>query len=283
MGTSADKILSGPAKPTTAVGKAREDLRAGFITQKEFKEITSTKPEFQTEVGKLIGDRQIAANLFGADDPRTKQLDGMIKDAKKGKAPKLSDIAGIRKEHRKASENFIILQESEEKIRQGAVLDSPVGDVGMMFNVMRMFDPTSVVRESEFRVIQDTTGLPGKMQRYAQQIGNGQRLTPAQRQDMINTASSMLEAQRNSQKGIDRQFIELAERNNIDPKDVAFNFDNSKPELFVDPDQIDAAIETVPTITLGGNQVEVGTEVQTSRGPGILQPDGSVILTNGGQ
>lgn len=79
-----------PAKAPVAlteIGKARTDLRAGFITQDEFNAINNTPRRFQSSVGKLIADKKLAVNDFGANSPEALIFDEAISAASTGNLP----------------------------------------------------------------------------------------------------------------------------------------------------------------------------------------------------
>jgi len=210
--------------PSTPIGKARADLKAGFITKGDFNTIKSTPKKFQTDVGKSIADKQLAIETFGADSDQVKAIDASIKSDAKGEGPKLSDVAGMRKEHTKLSSDTIALGTSIKKIRQGAENPSAAGDVAMIFSFMKMLDPTSVVREGEFATAAQAAGVPERIIGQYNRVLSGERLTQPQRQDFLNTANRQWDAQIGTQRQIDQNFRGLAERQNINPDDVVIDF-----------------------------------------------------------
>lgn len=84
-------------KPTTASGKARQDLDAGLITQAEFDAIKATPPEFQTEVGKLLGDRQLAVSMGEGSGPAVAAIDATLQSLINGKpvTPKFETFTDV--------------------------------------------------------------------------------------------------------------------------------------------------------------------------------------------
>ena len=84
-----------------------------------------------------------------------------------------------------------------------------MNDLALVFNFMKMQDPESVVRESEFATAEKarawltTTEAEGKgatiptpVKQAILKLQTGQRLLPEQRIDFINTAGSIFESQR---------------------------------------------------------------------------------------
>jgi len=63
---------------------------------------------------------------------------------------------------------------------------------------MKMLDPGSVVRESEFSAAQNTAGLFQKLEVAAENIKKGDLLSPKQRQSFLELSKKFLEGGNNS-------------------------------------------------------------------------------------
>lgn len=74
--------------------------------------------------------------------------------------------------------------------RLAAAPPSANGDIAMVYAVMKSYDPTSVVRETEFATAQNASGVPDKIRNAYNKALNGQRLNPKQRAEMARTVSS---------------------------------------------------------------------------------------------
>lgn len=68
---------------------------------------------------------------------------------------------------------------------------SPAGDVAMIFAFMKMIDPGSVVRESEFATAANTGSIPTRVWSLYNRIVTGERLTVTQRADFAKQARNM--------------------------------------------------------------------------------------------
>lgn len=221
------QTLLEPAKQPTAkttIGQAREDLKNGFITKADFKTINDTPGKFQTDVGKLIGDRKLAVDLFGEGTPQVKAIDEAIAGGEKGEAPKLSDVAGARKEFTKLSGDFLQLRDAIGKVRLAAENPSAAGDLSLIFNFMKILDPGSTVREGEFATAQNSAGIPARVRAQYNQVVNGQRLADTQRNDFVVTANRMFQGQLDRQVELEDSFRDLATRQNMDPDNVVIDF-----------------------------------------------------------
>ena len=68
------------------------------------------------------------------------------------------------------------------------------GDLAMIFGFMKMLDPGSVVRESEFSAAQDTAGLYQKLKVQAEKLKKGDLLTEQQRENFLDLGEKYLNA-----------------------------------------------------------------------------------------
>lgn len=142
---------------------------------------------------------------------------------------KLSE--GLRKEH-SAATKLIGTEEilaSNERISAIAQEDaSPVGDLAIIFNFMKMQDPASVVRESEFQTAAqarawlsetESSGIvvPSAVKQGIQKLQDGTMLLPEQRKDFLSQSQNVLKGQLEAQGNIDRRFTQLAEKQSVDP------------------------------------------------------------------
>ena len=66
-----------------------------------------------------------------------------------------------------------------------------MGDIGLIFSYMKALDPGSVVREGEQASAQNAAGVPEQIRNAYNRLASGERLSPAQRMDMMNTALSI--------------------------------------------------------------------------------------------
>ena len=110
------------------------------------------------------------------------------------------------------------------KVVAAAQRPSATGDVGLIFAFMKMIDPGSVVRESEFAVAQNTGGVFTRGWALFNRVRNGQRFEKNQRQDFVDTAMRLALSQRNTLTGHVQAMTEKAQRFGLDPRDVVTDF-----------------------------------------------------------
>ena len=71
---------------------------------------------------------------------------------------------------------------------------SAANDLAMATKYMKILDPASVVRESEFALAVNATGLMDKVYNYANMVKTGQKLNPNQRKDFYDSAKAINDA-----------------------------------------------------------------------------------------
>lgn len=139
--------------------------------------------------------------------------------AKSG-GPKLSDVAGVRKEYVDAPQDFVKMRDAFGKIDAAGKDVSPAGDLGLIYNYLRLLDPGSTVRESEFAQVAASGGLGERFQGYGNMLLTGQRLTDAQRNDVLAQSANAMQSQLGHQLRAEQEFGSLAERYAIPARDV---------------------------------------------------------------
>lgn len=116
---------------------------------------------------------------------------------------------------------------SYEKIKAASEKPSAAGDLSLIFNYMKILDPGSVVRESEFanaaqaraalsRFSDQGIDVPAFIVQGVQKLETGQLLLPAQREDFVNSAASAAVAQLNAFEESVRPQIESAKEQGLD-------------------------------------------------------------------
>lgn len=105
------------------------------------------------------------------------------------------------------------VQSAYQQIKQGITQASPSGDLAAATKIMKLLDPTSVVRESELAMAIAAGGKFDKLAHYAQNTLSGNKLTPTQRADFMRLADGLFKesetlynAKRNEYKDIAKQY-----------------------------------------------------------------------------
>jgi hypothetical protein len=123
----------------------------------------------------------------------------------------------IRSEFTTATAPFRDREEKFEQIYNGAQDPSAAGDIAMIFAFMKMLDPTSVVRESEYATAAAAGPLVDtKTRGLYNQVVLGQRLTAAQRADFLKTTAGVYRGDLKKYETSLAQAKSLAANSNLD-------------------------------------------------------------------
>ena len=120
---------------------------------------------------------------------------------------------------------------------------SAANDLAMATKYMKLLDPTSVVRESEFALAVNATGVMDKVYNYAHMIKTGEKLNPTQRKDFFDSAGAINDAFQNESNKVSRTYQGIASQYGLGPNNVTLgevppdkvtNKEASKPQKKVD-------------------------------------------------
>lgn len=105
----------------------------------------------------------------------------------------------------------------KQKIESAANNPSAAGDLNLIFSYMKMLDPSSTVRDTEFANAQNAAGVPDKIINEYNRIKTGQRLNPTQRQDFVNQVKGLYESHKQSYDAAVNEFSDYAKQYKLDP------------------------------------------------------------------
>lgn len=126
----------------------------------------------------------------------------------------------IRKEWQGRSKLYNELQGTFANLQASAETASGAGDIALITAFLKMLDPGSVVRETEFATAQNTAGLFAQLENRLQAVESGELLKPTQRQQYVSLAQKYLDAaQRQAEK--EKNNLNAVVRNyNLNPENV---------------------------------------------------------------
>lgn len=131
----------------------------------------------------------------------------------------------LRDEYRGLSKPFIDVRDSYGRIQESAKNPSAAGDLSMIFNYMKMLDPESVVRESEFATAAASGSYGARIQGLVNRALSGERLADSVRQDFIKRAEALYKRQLATQKKNEAQYRSLAKKYGVKDDRVVTDFD----------------------------------------------------------
>lgn len=224
-----------PPEANTALAiKQLSDTRAAYLNSQKEKagiaNVQATTGKTNLETSTLIpsqakeNDSKTAKNYF--DISATKKDNKALTDLRK----EYSDIPVTKATQTVAA--------SYNKMLKSAEKPSPATDMALVYNFMRMNDPGSTVRESEFAAAQGLGGTAQQLQSLYLKAAGGQMLTDKQRQDMVSASQNLYAGQIEQQKLVDKQYSSIASRYGIDPQYVLQPFGVDEASIKSSTDKI---------------------------------------------
>ena len=171
--------------PYTDPGKAAADLKSGLISQEQY-------------------DQAVAGG--GQPDPASiANITTIRKD--------LEDEQGMSRYRTSAP----ILSSMAKSVDD----PSSMADLDFVYGMAKIFDPGSVVRESEMGMVIDSQSMPATIKGRLEKILNGEAVLQTQaRKDLVRAAATRVQEYRTQAEGESEFFTGIANRNKIDPLDV---------------------------------------------------------------
>lgn len=133
----------------------------------------------------------------------------------------------LRSDFLNQNKDYFQVADSFNRIKASAKDPSAAGDLALVFNYMKMLDPGSTVREGEFATAQNSGSIPSIILARYNKVISGERLAPEQRTDFVNRAGSLYQAQREGFDKKKEQFTSIANRQGLDPSNIAIDVDYS--------------------------------------------------------
>ena len=176
--------------------------------------------------------------ISGAKDDRTtsiKEYEYGVKNpkfalAQKEKADKAKTKAAagkgfknsmdLRKEFTAQSADFQKVRDAYTRVVGSTENPSPAGDLSLIFNYMKMLDPGSVVRESEFATAAAAGSYGERIKAATQKVVSGERLSPKMRADFVDKSGVLMKGIQAQHKKREISYRGIAEKNNLDPNEV---------------------------------------------------------------
>ena len=156
--------------------------------------------------GNIVAQRNVQTGQVIADPRaglRGKEREKALKDDLKLTKDQFDRSSKLRAEISKTSVDFNKQRGAWGRVQASAENPSPAGDLALIFNFMKVLDPASTVRESEFAQVGAAGNLPTQTQRLYEQWATGQKLTAGQRKDVVDRAEKLfLSAEKMNKKDV---------------------------------------------------------------------------------
>lgn len=154
------------------------------------------------------------------DIAAAKRPDVVIKptDERLVRGQQFSNENTLRDEYTAQTANFRVITDAYKKIMTTA--DTGAGDMSLLYQYVKLLDPGSVVRESEFATAAASGSFGDQIQGAAQRIATGKRLTPELKAQFRNEAQNIFDQQQSSANQTAEQYRRLAIDYGLDPMRV---------------------------------------------------------------
>jgi len=216
--------------PEVAKTKAIEGIKSKAQAEQEElkfknqKELTALKAglDLKQEDRKLEKQKELKSYEFGLN----KNLESFKADLK-GKEGNVNfkDETTLRKEYATQAKDFIGVKDAYLTVLANSSDPSAAGDIGLIFSIMKMFDPASTVREGEFATASQAGGVPDRIVSQYNKLVSGERLSGAQRTDFANTAKRTYDKRLQDNKRLKAQYNRLAEKYGFDPSNITIDYE----------------------------------------------------------
>jgi len=133
----------------------------------------------------------------------------------------------LRDEYLAQTAPFRTVQDAYSKIKSTS--DTGPGDMSLLYSYVKLLDPGSVVRESEFATAAQSGSFGQRVQGAVQQIMSGQRLSPTLRKGFREEADKIYEAQKENAARVGGKYRDLAKSYSLDPTRVVVEY--APPEM----------------------------------------------------
>lgn len=128
----------------------------------------------------------------------------------------------LRDEYTALTKDFRTVQDAYSKIQSTS--DTGAGDMSLLYSYVKLLDPGSVVRESEFATAAASGSFGEQVQGAVQRVMTGERLPETLRAAFKSEAGNLYKAQKAGADRLESQYTDLAKRYGIDAKDVIQNY-----------------------------------------------------------
>ena len=162
------------------------------------------------------------------DNPEKSEAFHQMKQDGKGNKDIFKDESALRKEYDAGNKNFDALRGQMANIRASYTVNEDTGlldgtgpgDMGLITGFMKMLDPRSIVRETEYAQAQNTAGFFGKLEASLKKLESGTDLTSGQRTVLVNQMNKYWQATLDHMRKRKENYVGYANDYNFNPERV---------------------------------------------------------------
>lgn len=186
-----------------------------------FKEVYAPRP-------KVAGPKKYEFTKYGVGDPETGDIrpypEGTRTEDPKDRRDAAKFEQDLRKEHAALAKDARAIQDGVARVEEGAKIGKGAGDIALIYGFMKINDPGSVVRETEFDIAQNIGSLPDRWQGWVSSMLQGQSLPPNVRNEIVAMSRQLARAKMEEQATIDAEYRRIATDAGADPARVVLPY-----------------------------------------------------------
>ena len=138
----------------------------------------------------------------------------------KGKRERTTNM---RKEWNDLTKMDLEASQSYGRVKESAALGTAKGDVALLINFVKVLDPGSVVRESEFATVAGAVGVPERFVTFFKRAQDGQRMTGPARLEVVRAARRNLQPRIDGFNDQYERYQGIVQRSGLDENDILNN------------------------------------------------------------
>ena len=170
----------------------------------------------------------------------SKQLDPNKDYTQSPDGPQLTESGKVkienqfRKEFLAGSKDYIQVRNSYARILAAIKDPTPAGDIALVFSYMKVLDPNSAVRETEYATAENAGNIPQRIRATWNKVFEGKgRLSVAQRQDFTQRATGLYNAQRDQYRNFREIYVNMAKGKGVGSEFAAPDIETPFPVIAI--------------------------------------------------
>lgn len=223
-----------------------KDYASGKISRKEFGTHAVNFPSLKEKGLAILSEKPAATMTIDRWMNMTqaqKEAYSDMKRAGKGDSAlslkdRISSASTLRKDFRTDTAAFNKISDSWDVVTSAQ--DTGIGDVALVFNIMKIFDPGSTVREGEAATARNSSGVPDMIKNLYNQTVKGRILPGSARVNIIKQAEAIYSQQHKNYTREFARYDKMAKGYGLNPFNVTgdkrkFTGFDTKSKKYSDP------------------------------------------------
>lgn len=165
------------------------------------------------------------------------------------------------------TKNYQDVKTSYDTLLTSAKADSGPGDLALITSFMKMLDPGSVVRETEFANAQDTAGLYNRVKNMVTKWKSGERLGAEDRERFVSLSRQYMEAADQREQTVRNQIGQTIQNYGLNAENIfpeKATTEKPKPQTAQGPPKVYQTMQEAETASANlpkGTRIQVGNEI----------------------